>query len=278
MKRIFITYGDGGYEAAKKKLLRQVECIGEFDEAIAFDRSGLSPELLASEIIDVPRGGGLWSWKPDVILSTMSKYNVGDIIVYCDAGCTLYPSPEWKRYWRKLESCDIVAQRIYQRTDRWTRKELLEYFSDNGAKWHKGCQYQASVVILKITEFTRKLIGEWRDLLLFHPELVYDVTAEERPEQHRGFIENRHDQAVFSALIYKYLANPETRGKICSRWEHIEDCDPFCRQAIRATRLRNGEDETGPRKLLAMVKRVIKDLTYRPFHAILHKINRDYVG
>lgn len=278
MKHIFVTYGDRGYEAAKKKILRQAEGTGEFDEVIAFDRSGLSPELLSSEIINVPRGGGLWSWKPDVIFSVMSKCDDGDVLVYCDAGCTLSPSPEWDRNWKMLAKADIIAQRIYQRMDRWTRKELLEYFSDNGTKWHKGCQYQASAVILKNTEFTRRFIREWRDLALFHPELFYDVTDAERPGQHRGFVENRHDQAVFSALIYKYLANPETRGKIYSGWEHIEDCDPFCRQAIRATRLRNGVDEAEPHKVLAMVKRVIKDLTYRPFYAILHKINNGYVG
>lgn len=277
MKLIFVTYGDRGYEAAKKEILRQAEGVGEFDEIIALDRGGLSPELLSSEIINVPRGGGLWSWKPDVIFFTMSKYNIGDVLVYCDAGCTLSPSPEWNRYWKKLLNADIVAQRIYQRTDRWTRKELLEYFSDNGTKWYKGCQYQATVIILKITEFTRQLVREWRDIVLFHPELLYDVTEGERQGQHRGFIENRHDQAVFSALIYKYLANPETRGKIYAQWEHIEDCDPFCRQAIRATRLRNGEDETWPRRLLAMMKRVIKNLTYRPFYAMLHKINEGYV-
>jgi hypothetical protein len=160
MKRIFITYGDAGYEAAKSRIVKAAQATKEFDEILAFDRSDLSDELLHSEIIKIKRGGGLWSWKPDIILSIMNKYDNGDILVYCDAGCSLYKSPEWKRYWEKLQKYDIIAQRIFQRTDRWTRKELLDYFSANDTRWHRCYQYQATIIIIIISDFTRKLIVE----------------------------------------------------------------------------------------------------------------------
>ncbi len=265
MDRIFITYGDDGYEAAKNKIVASVKSIKVFDKIYAYGIEDLSDELLKSEVIKIKRGGGLWSWKPDVILSTMERSQDGDIIVYCDAGCSVYPSKEWSKYWKKLENHDIIVQRIYQRTDRWTRKELLDMFSSNGKNWPKCYQYQATPMF-KVSEFTKQFVREWRDLMISNPKLAMDVTPEERSSQHSSLIENRHDQAIFSSLVYKYLKCSETKDKIYTQWEHIEDLDPFFKQAIRATRLRHGEDETSKHRKVAIFKRLIKDYCLKPFY------------
>lgn len=265
MKHMFVTYGDNGYEMAKAKVCKEAKATGEFDEILSYGRDDLSDELLHTDIINIKRGGGLWSWKPDVILSTMAKYNDGDIIVYCDAGCSLYPSKEWKQYWKKLDSHDMIAQRIYMRTDHWTRKEILDYFKENGEKWTCSYQYLATVIIIVVSDFTRSFIREWHDLMISQPKLVMDVTEEELSYQHKTFVENRHDQAVYSALIYKYSADSGTKGKIYTQWEHIEDYDPICKQAIRATRMRQGQDESLILKQKRCFKRIIKDFILRPF-------------
>ncbi|NBK97189.1 MAG: hypothetical protein EOM50_04115 [Erysipelotrichia bacterium] len=265
MKHIFVTYGDMGYETAKTKIVAQAERTGEFQEIRSCGREDLSRELLASKVIKEKRGGGLWSWKPDIILSTIENHEDGDIIVYCDAGCSVYPSSEWKKIWKKLETHDIIAQRIFQRTENWTRKEIIDYFQNNGFTWLKCFQYQATVVVV-VSEFSRNFIREWRDLMITHPEFAMDVTPEERPLQHASLIENRHDQAIYSALVYKYLANPETRNKIYTQWEHLENYDPIFKQAIRATRLRHGEEESRYHKQSALIKRLIKDYIFKPFY------------
>lgn len=265
MARVLITYGDAGFEKAKLRLVDRAQSIGEFQTVYSYSREELSNVLLSSEVINVKRGGGLWSWKPDVILSTMEKCHEGDVIVYCDAGCTVYQSKEWSEIWNIMEQHDILAQRIFQRTDKWTRKEILDMFVDNGKKWKYCYQYQATP-ILKNTPFARRFIREWRDLMISNPKLVMDVTEEERPMQHDSLIENRHDQAVFSALIYKYLANAETKDLIYTQWEHIEDYDPFFKQAIRATRLRHGQEESKNKRVIACLKRLIKDYMYKPFY------------
>lgn len=265
MKHIFLTYGDVGYEAAKARILQEAINTGEFEKTYSYGREDLSLSLSETEIIKIKRGGGLWSWKPDVILTTMDRVQDGDIIVYCDAGCTLYPSKEWKRYWKKLENHDILVQRIFQRTEHWTRKELLDLFASNGKNWPKCFQYQATPMF-KVSDFSKQFVREWRDLMIANPKLAMDVTNEERPMQHASLIENRHDQAVYSALVYKYLSIPETKGRIYTQWEHIEDLDPFCKQAIRATRLRQGEHETASHKCIAVIKRLIKDYCFKPLY------------
>lgn len=265
MKHIFITYGDSGFEIAKKKILKQAELTGEFDEIKGYGPEDLSDKLIQSELIKIKKGGGLWSWKPDVIYKTINDADDGDIIVYCDAGCLLQPTKEWRKYWRKLEKHDIIAQRIFKRTDKWTRIEVLDYFKRNGFFWKKNFQYQATILI-KVSAFSRKFVSEWRELVLTHPVFIMDVTKEEMPRQHSSLVENRHDQSIYSALIYKYLYNKDTQSKIYAQWEHIEDLDPFYPQAIRAIRARNGEDEADSVRRKRLFKRLMKDFVFKPLY------------
>ena len=267
MKKVLITYGDHKFEMAKNRFIQQADALNVFDKIIAYSEDELSEELCNSEVFKKKRGGGLWSWKPDVILTTLNNLEDGDILVYCDAGCSLYASKEWQRIWDELKRYELIAQRIYQRTDQWTRKNILQYYeSSNAHHWEKCFQFLATVVILKASPFTRKLIAEWRKLMIEHPEMVKDVTSAERKSENKKFIENRHDQSLYSALIYKYLNDANYCGKIKVQWEHIEDYDIFSKQAIRATRLRNGEvQELLAVKGKAILKRLIKDYLLRPF-------------
>lgn len=264
-KKFFITYGDKTFEESKRRLAEQARQIGVFDEIIACSSKDVSDELRHSVVWKEQRGGGLWSWKPDVILSIMKNCADGDIIVYCDAGCSVYKSKEWDRFWRLLEYHDIIAQRIFQRTDHWTRKEILDEFSSVGDYWLKCYQYQATP-IFKNSPFSRKFVQEWRSLMIEKPYLVKDVTNEEKVNQNSHFIENRHDQAIFSALIYKYCSMPEYKNLIYTQWEHMEDYDPFCKQAVRATRLRSGAEEDRKTMYFGAVKRIIKHGFFKPLY------------
>lgn len=263
MKRYFITYGDALFEDAKRRIIREAEQTGQFDEIIAYSNNNVSEELKASKVFSVKRGGGLWSWKPDIILQTLNIMDEGDTLVYCDAGCQLQPCQEWKHYWKILRKYDIIAQRIYQRTENWTRKELIDEFVGNGEKWPKMFQFQATIIIRK-SEFTTRLIREWRELMIQKPILAMDVNDEERKYQKASFIENRHDQAIYSALVYKYLRIKDTKDKIYTMWEHLEDLDIFSKQAIRAARYRTNIPPTKRMKIRLVLKRVIKDAIYKP--------------
>ena len=121
MKKVLITYGDSKFEMSKTRFVQQANALKIFDKIIAYSEQELSEELRNSEVFKEKRGGGLWSWKPDVILTALNNMENGDILIYCDAGCSLYASKEWQRIWNELHQYEIIAQRIYQRTDQWTR-------------------------------------------------------------------------------------------------------------------------------------------------------------
>lgn len=265
-KRLFITYGDNNFENAKIKLINNAKSINEFDDFIAFGSNDVTEVVTKSKLFNIKRGGGLWVWKPDVILTAIKQVNIGDYIIYCDAGCSLYSSKEWSNIWELLDKYDIIAQRMYHPTYKWTRKELINYFSDNGKYWDRMCQFMATAIIIKVSDFTTSFIEEWRNIMINYPEFVMDVEYNEIHSQNLGFKQNRHDQAVYSALIYKYIKKPLFKEKIYCIWEHIDYYDPFFKQAIRATRLRYGESENKKIKLKNCLIRLIKDYLFKPFY------------
>lgn len=266
MSIFFITYGDNKFQVAKERITKEAKATNSFDYVIAYGRDDLSKELLNSSIINIPRGGGLWSWKPDVIWQTMQQADDGDLVFYCDSGCSLSPSKEWEWYKSILGKYEIVAQRILMRTDKWTRREIIEKFNYIQNNWKKCYQFEATSVILRVTPFTRAFINEWRTIMIYESSLVMDVADEERVNQLPEFIENRHDQAIYSALLYKYLDDLTITKKIYACWDRIEDCRMFGKQAIRATRLRNGEKETTIHRILSILKRIIKSFVFIPFY------------
>lgn len=277
--KYFITYGDALFEDTKRRIIKEAKNANVFNSIIDYSHSDLSSELKASSLMKIRRGGGLWSWKPDVILSTMAKCDDGDIIVYADAGCTIEKSKEWQRYFNILNSSyDIIASRIFQKNEQWTRKEIIDHFNLNNSSWLTNYQFQATTIILKVSSFTRLFVKEWRDTIISHPEYVMDVPKELLSLQIINFIENRHDQAVYSALIYKYLNLPE-RNKIFTMWEHFEGYDVLKKQALRATRIRENQlDKT--KCLKVVVKTFLKQYLIYPFVSLTHGIkdnsyNRD---
>ena len=212
MKRRFITYGDDRFSAAKERIVREALATGEFDSVTAYGPEDLTDTLRRSAVFSERRGGGLWSWKPDILATEMAQMQTGDIIVYADAGCEVVPGREWRRYWRILQKKEIIAQRIYQVNERWTRRSLAAAFTDNPENWLQRCQFMATVVMMRKTPLTVRIVNEWRNLMIEHPEMVRDVTQDERSGEAERFVENRHDQAVFTALIAALPA--ARRGKM----------------------------------------------------------------
>ena len=234
MKKFFITYGDGEFAASKRRILAEARSLRLFDNCRAYAPEDLSEAILNCPAMREKRGGGLWIWKPDIIFDALQAMDEGDFLVYCDAGCSLQSSRDWRGWFDILSRYDICALRINQRNDRWTRREIVDHFGDGA--WLSRRQCCAGVILIRKTQFTMDFVGEWRESILKYPYFVMDVSDDERGIQLPRFIENRHDQSVYSALIYKYL----NTGRIKILWEHIEGCDYFRRQAIRATRIKDG--------------------------------------
>ena len=265
MRKIFLTFGDGSenFILARKRIVREAMTTRQFDEICECDWSSIVDErVLNSPLRHYKRGCGYWLWKPAIIYSTLLTLDDGDVLVYCDAGDILSPSArQWKLFFAKLQSVDLICKRISACNLHRCRKELLEKFGVSCGIGGRLCyQYEMNAVIMKRTSFVLSLIKEWLDFMLVHPDLVRDILGPaEFAEQLPTFLENRHDQSVFSLLAYRKFANPKTRGKIKTIWEFHAGWWLFGEPCISTARIRCGDrPEMGYRaKFVRVLYRVL---------------------
>lgn len=75
-------------------------------------------------------------------------------------------------------------------------------------------QIEAGRLLILNCSTSRALIDEWCDIALHHPRLFTDEKSAVR--NHPGFKEHRHDQSVFSALMWRFGLEPRP-----SAWESV---------------------------------------------------------
>ena len=232
MRKYFITYGDKNYIKSVERIKKEAEQLNIFNEIISYSPNDLGNDILQSQAMQYERGGGYWSWKPYVTWLTLQRMQEGDVLFYCDAGCTLTKSKEWNNYFSKIVDHDTIVFLLQNRVENWSRKSAIEYFDYLGKYYYKFFQVAATTFIIKKTPEIISLVSEWKDLMIHRPDLVLDVPVEYKQFESKRFIENRHDQSIFTGLVYKY----EEKAKILIQWNNFEGSS-FFKRAISATRI-----------------------------------------
>lgn len=177
------------------------------------------------------RGFGWWHWKPIVIQQALHEHLTNDIVMWADAGVEFiapvshiiermdqdiflfgnnWEHAHWcKRdtvetiwpWWERGRNLNMDAERIvnvfvngepYQRQVN-TRELAWERF---------GKQAQASVIFLRVSDYTRQFVKEWLDWCLFDGGRLIDDSPSRLPN-HPEFQEHRHDQAILTIMAYR---------------------------------------------------------------------------
>ena len=209
-KKYFLTYGTKDFRIAKSHLVNLSKESGFFDDVISCNQNSLSKEFKSQyeSILNERRGAGYWIWKHEIISNVLNEINENDIVVYCDAGSSFnyFAKDRFLDYLEMLNSSEFGNFRIeceeIHKEYKWTTKQLFDYFGISpDSKEFKTTQLEATQLIFQKNEHTKILFKEYRDVLKFDKNLITDNYN--NSTQHEGFIENRHDQSIFSLLTKK---------------------------------------------------------------------------
>lgn len=151
------------------------------------------------------RGYGYWIWKALVLLDRMANVPEGDIVVYCDTGCTIHATPaaqaRFAEYISALEA--HPARRLgfntTHPTQMWCKGDVLDLFN---ARDTSAGQMAGSVQMYANTPTNRAFVEEWLELMTrdgYH----YLTDVPSRTPNEPIFREHRHDQAIFSLLAQR---------------------------------------------------------------------------
>lgn len=269
--KYFITYADASLSEYRKQIVKEAESTKLFDKIIAYSHKDLDKDILSSEAFNFNKGGGYWSWKPYIIYRTLEKMSENDILVYCDAGCTINKSKKWNKLFNNIESNDIVASLIQATNIRWCRNNVLKYFMSNGKYWPFFNQVSASHLFVRKNSKTSGFINKWKNLSISRPDLLLDVPPDEITNESKFFIENRYDQSILNGLVYN---NMETM-KIKLIWSNFDNRS-FFKRPIEITRKWKKQEPLLSGAFKHFCYSILNQIYYNPKLRILMFLNKTY--
>ncbi len=196
------------------RFLEQANEFNIFDNIFLYNEYTLPKDeqfdnILKSKLNANIRGFGYWCWKPFIVLKTLENIEYGDILVYADIGCHLSKNG-MNRFYEYLDTviennsmCAILGTK--EKT--FTKADLFNYFNKLDDKnITDTCQRPATFFILEKTDKNIDFVKKW--LQVFYDDFSLVDDSPSKIPNFEGFMENRHDQSVFSVLskIYELKA------------------------------------------------------------------------
>lgn len=215
MEFFLTTYADSNFQHASDRLISEAKSIALFQSCISYSRIDLTNEMLQSPLLEYEKGGGYWSWKPYVVLKTFESMEIGDVLVYVDAGCQLYRHKEWYKFQKILLSFDSIFFNIQAPIERWVKRDVLNYFRERNMfneKWINDNLFAGGVFFIKKTDSNIDLMKLWHSIMFSNHKLLLDVSLDEKIYESSNFIEHRHDQSVLSILLYNFIDKCNVRA------------------------------------------------------------------
>ena len=226
-----VTFADKLMSKTLNRVENQAKKLNFFDRIYLENESSLSKEFkekFKDKLLSGSRGYGYWSWKPEIILNVLNKINEGDCLLYIDAGCHLNYNGKKRlqEYFHILEKDknsiiafqanepnnknstlhhdgrQLISQKIYE----WVKGDLIDYFNArDDYKTINSNIIGAGVILIKKSSKSLSIVKEWQKIIWTRFDLLDDRPSISKNLE--GFIENRHDQAIWTLLCLKNKIN-----------------------------------------------------------------------
>lgn len=223
MKVVLVAFADKKNIPALDRLRLQADALGCHTDYRLMVPTDLDAEFRAhfsEQLSRRVRGYGYFVWKPQVVLQAMNDVEEGDIVHYVDAGCHLNPraAARFQEYVQLCARSELGVlgfmnehRKYLQNTTRvippslpmssWTKGDLIDYFgvrSDDELLARE--QICATTFLVQKRPSTARLVQNWLDV--FRTDFSLCDDSQSRSRNLPGFVEHRHDQAVFSLLCH----------------------------------------------------------------------------
>lgn len=223
MKLHFLTFASTNM--SNKRITKEVKSSKVFDSVTSLTEKDLPKEYqkeLKNRIAKYGmRGYAYWSWKPYIIKSTLSKIDDDDFLLYMDAGSTFNANKKsLDVFYSCIENMKTLPLQITglktSSTDiNYTTKEIIDFMSNYYNYSYTADelgerQICAGTILLIKNEDSVKAVDEFNDVCNNHFELITDVFNKKQKEP--TFIDNRHDQSVWSLITKYYKIVPSNIG------------------------------------------------------------------
>lgn len=201
-----ITYATNRFQTRANYFNDSVSKIKEFDSVRVYTDRDITPSFKSKyfDVLNMPRGGGYWLWKADIIKQTLEGVNEGDIVIYCDSGCHVKIDektlPTFEKYIKLVNQHNLLRFELGHKEYKFTNKATLKYFKENYNLQKEDVlsnMLMATVIIMKKGKPVKDFIEEFFKIIENDRFLVTDKY---NSDMYKDFVDHRHDQSIFSLL------------------------------------------------------------------------------
>ena len=212
MKLKIISFGSNDeYIHLAEKTVQSVKNLYSKSESKVFN-----PKDLPNEINDYAKsyskGYGYWVWKPYIIKEALNTANANDILLYVDGRSGLKKTGKpirWLDNFILEKHFDVAIWQMIHKEMSWTNGDIISAFRLNlDSEILKTGQFAATFHAWRKNIRTLYFLKEWLNFLLDNRDICRDEDS--KKQNHKKFIENRHDQSVFSLMIKTKISNNDS--------------------------------------------------------------------
>lgn len=207
MRAHFVSFADRRYRGSLARIVAEAVAMGRFASVQGWDDRRLGPDFWrvhAETVRRHRRGYGLYTWKPHVIRRGLEGVPAGDLLVYCDAGCSLNPEGRIRlEDYLALAAAHPVrtlAFALEGRVGEWTKRAALEAARCDAAARQRA-MVLAGILVFQSGPAAIDLVREW-ERRMADVRIVDDSPSPlgEYPE----FRGHRHDQSIFTLVAHEH--------------------------------------------------------------------------
>ena len=217
MKIKIISFGSNDdYINLAEKTVQSVKNLYSKSETKVFKPKDL-PDEINNYAKTNSRGYGYWVWKPYIVKEALSTLNENDILLYVDGRSGLRKTGKpirWLDDFISENQFDIASWQMTHKEMSWTNGDIISAFNlDLNSELLKTGQFAATFHAWRKNIRSLNFSNKWLNFLLQNKEICRDDDS--KYLNHKKFIENRHDQSVFSLIVKtKISQNDSTAFKI----------------------------------------------------------------
>ncbi|WGK70117.1 hypothetical protein P0082_04455 [Candidatus Haliotispira prima] len=200
-----VNYADDRFGKVQEKNSRTGMEIGGFRKVVSYSPSDIDKKFYLKNkgILSQKRGNGYWLWKPYVIKKELMKLKEGSYLFYCDSGAYFIDSVTPLIRALQAANKDIMPFELPFKESTWTKRDAFVLQACDSPEFTETDQRLASFVLMRKSPLSLQFTEDW--LTSAQDERVLtDMDNTCGLPNYLGFMDNRHDQSIFSLLTKKY--------------------------------------------------------------------------
>ncbi|MFH0808033.1 MAG: hypothetical protein V1888_00215 [archaeon] len=207
-QKILINYANDAFKKSQKLNSKTGLEVGNFDRVIEYSPKDIDKKFYEKNkhILTQLRGGGYWLWKPYIILKTLMRGDVknGDYIFYADSGSYFIDKIDYLVDLSRKHRQDIMPFSYYNADieKARTKRDAFILMGLDSKKYIDTPQRGPGFILLRKSELSIKFFKEFLNYAQ-DERIITDIPSKLKKD-YPEFIENRHDQSIFSLLSKKY--------------------------------------------------------------------------